>query len=121
MDLLSSGATGMVFAGLMTMIFVNLCKAGWAGAISRWVNASVDKQTYGRRVLIVSVLTALVITAIQWAALNMQQGAGAMNVWLYLLRVMGCAICASGCYEYIKNVTKTFPDVKGGDADVDKG
>lgn len=104
MSILTSGITGMVFGAALVMMLTNLCKAGWLGPISRWVNRADDKMRYGRRVLAVSVCLSCLINALQWAAVPEAQ-----NVWGYALRVIGCALLASGGYEYVKTVTRTFP------------
>lgn len=111
---LTSGTTGMLFGAVLVMILTNLAKSGLFGIASRWINGSRDKVTYGRRVLLVATCLSVVVTAFQWAALS-----DGMNIWLYILRVLGCALVASGGYEYVKVVSRPFAGK--GDDNVGKG
>lgn len=114
-SVLTSGTTGLVFGAAVVMMLTNMCKAGWFGAISRWINGAVDKTVYGKRVLTVAVGLSCLVNALQWATMPAVAG----NVWGYLLRVLGCSLIASGGYEYIKTVTRAFPGEEASD-DVDK-
>ena len=111
MSVLTSGTTGMVFGAALVMMLTNMCKTGWFGALSRWVNGAVDKIAYGKRVLTVSISLSCLVNALQCAAVPAAGG----NIWGYLLRVIGCSLIASGGYEYIKTVTRAFPGEEAGD------
>lgn len=114
MSILTSGTTGLIFGAAVVMMMTNMCKAGWFGALSRWVNGASDKTAYGKRVLTVAVGLSCLVNALQLAAMPAVDG----NVWGYLLRVLGCSLIASGGYEYIKTVTRAFP---GEEADPNVG
>ena len=109
MSVLTSDATGLIFGAALVMMLTNLCKAGWFGAVSRWVNGVDDKMRYGRRVLTISVCLSCLINALQWAAIPESQ-----NIWGCILRVIGCSLLASGGYEYVKTVSRPFAG-RGGD------
>lgn len=113
MSILTAGVTGLLFGAVLVMILANMAKAGLFGPISRWIAAAKDKVSYGRRVLLTALCLSSVVSALQWAAIPQE-----MNHWIYVLRVLGCALLASGGYEYVKTITKPF--VKGGDSDVGK-
>ena len=113
MSILTAGVTGLLFGAVLVMILANMAKAGLFGPISRWIAAAKDKVSYSRRVLLTALCLSAVVSATQWAGAPQE-----MNVWLYGLRVLGCALLASGGYEYVKTITKPF--VKGGDSDVGK-
>ena len=114
MSILTSGTTGLIFGAAVVMMLVNMCKAGWFGAVSCWINGAVNKTVYVKRVLTVAVGLSCLVNALQWAATPTVDG----NVWGYLLRVLVCSLIASGGYEYIKTVTRTFP---GEEADPNVG
>ena len=115
MSILTSGTTGLVFGAAVVMMLTNMCKAGWFGAISRWVNGAVDKTVYGKRVLTVAVGLSCLVNALQLAAMPTVEG----NVWGYMLRVIGCSLIASGGYEYVKTIAKNLPGPGGGEDGVE--
>ena len=107
LEVISTGITGVVFGALTTFVLTNMCKAGWFGALSRWLNRDQVKGKYGGRVLTVSATFATFVNLIQMAAI-VGQGEY-ISFWMLALRVIACALLASGGYEYVKAIIRNVP------------
>jgi len=106
LEAITTGITGVVCAAFLVYLTVNFTKAGWMGKISRFLSNAKSKEVYGSRVLLTAVCISAIVNFIQWGA--MISLGEAVSIWM-ILRIILCALLASGGYEYVKVIVNNLP------------
>ena len=107
LEAITTGITGVVCAAFLVYLTVNFTKAGWMGKISRFLSNAKSKEVYGSRVLLTAVCISAIVNFIQWGA--MISLGEAVSIWMMMLRIILCALLASGGYEYVKMIVNNLP------------